>query len=346
MISKKQRFSICYFMTRALFLGMGISLATNITNQDTWISCILGTLLGYIIIYVNHQILKKKKDKTLKEVLKDMKWIGWIIRVFFILLAFVIILQNLVLLEIFTTSFFLIKTPPIMISLTIMAMVIYLSFQGIKVIGRVSECLFPISLIINSIGILALAPTIQIENFLPILTSSTFQILKSSFIIAIIGATPYVLFTQTTDDGWKMPLGYGFGMVSILTVVILVIGVLGIHLVNIYRFPEYMVLKTISLFEFIEKVENFICVVWIFDMFILLSMAATFLKDLLPKKKNTVWFLAIMIGTMLLSSFVFNLKYYLDLIIFYIYYIIVGVLFVLTSVPVFLHLLRKKRSST
>lgn len=344
MISKRQRFTICYFMTRALFIGMGIALSFNVTQQDTWISCILGTLLGYIFIYINHQILKRKKDKTINEVLKEMKWTGWFIRIFFILLAIVIILENLILLEIYTTSFFLINTPPVMISITIMILVTYLSFKGIKIIGRVSECLFPISILVSITAILTLAPMIKLENFLPILTSNAFQILKSSFIIAMVGSIPYVLFTQTQEDGWKMPASYGVAMMSILAIVILITGVLGMNLVNIYRFPEYMVLKSISLFEFIEKIENFVCMIWVFDMFILVSMAATFLKDLLPQKKNKIWFICIIVAITLLSSFVFNAKYYLDLISYYIYYIVVGILFILTSIPVFIHLLRKKRS--
>ena len=65
---------------------------------------------------------------------------------------------------------------------------------------------------------------------------------------------------------------------------LLTYGILGANLVDIYRYPEYMTLKKIKLFNFVEKVENIVSITWIFDLFITLAVSGNNMKELLPKK--------------------------------------------------------------
>ena len=58
MITKKQKFSVVYFLSRAVFIGIGYSLMFDIAGKDAWISVILGTLLGLLIVYPISKILK------------------------------------------------------------------------------------------------------------------------------------------------------------------------------------------------------------------------------------------------------------------------------------------------
>ena len=69
MTTKYQNFSVNYFLTRALFLGIGFSLITGITKQDSFFAFVIGTLIGLVFIFLINKIEQYKKEKTLHEVL-------------------------------------------------------------------------------------------------------------------------------------------------------------------------------------------------------------------------------------------------------------------------------------
>jgi hypothetical protein len=65
-----------------------------------------------------------------------------------------------------------------------------------------------------------------------------------------------------------------------LIIIIYTIGSLGIDLALKYHYPAYIVMKEVSIFDFIDKIENFIIIHWIFEMFILLSLITYFINKL------------------------------------------------------------------
>ena len=62
-------------------------------------------------------------------------------------------------------------------------------------------------------------------------------------------------------------------------------------MVNVYSYPEYTILRRIRFFNFIENIENFICINWFFDLFISLSLFISKLKDTLNIKNNIIPFI-------------------------------------------------------
>ena len=73
MMSKLENFSVHYFLTRALFLGIGFSLIIGIARQDSILAFLIGTFIGLIFIFLINKIEKYKGEKTLNELLKEMK---------------------------------------------------------------------------------------------------------------------------------------------------------------------------------------------------------------------------------------------------------------------------------
>ena len=93
----------------------------------------------------------------------------------------------------------------------------------------------------------------------------------------------------------KLIRKYLFGTISIILIGILIIAVLGPNLIQIYRFPEYMILKKIKVFQFLEKIENIISITWILDVFMTLAMIGQNIKMTLPKKWNNILFLSFLV---------------------------------------------------
>ena len=60
MITKKQYIILSYFLTRSLFFGLGITKIFHLSYNDAWLSGLVGTLLGLIVISFLYFIRKKK----------------------------------------------------------------------------------------------------------------------------------------------------------------------------------------------------------------------------------------------------------------------------------------------
>ena len=84
-------------------------------------------------------------------------------------------------------------------------------------------------------------------------------------------------------------------MVSIIF--ILTIGVMGIDIVSLYRYPEYIVLKKVSFFRFLNNIENFNAFFWILTYLILIVLSGKVLKDSVNNITKNKW---IFIGVLIL----------------------------------------------
>ena len=94
-------------------------------------------------------------------------------------------------------------------------------------------------------------------------------------------------------------------MLTIFIVVLTITVVLG-EMVNIYSYPEYSVLRKISLFNFIENIENFVSAAWFFDIFISLSICSLKLKNLINVKSSIIPFIVSLIILYIVNKFIVN----------------------------------------
>ena len=62
-MSKRKTLSMCYFLGRAFFLGFGFSVLLNISNKDSWICFLCGSILGLLFVYALSKIKENMKGK-------------------------------------------------------------------------------------------------------------------------------------------------------------------------------------------------------------------------------------------------------------------------------------------
>ena len=281
----KENASIVYFLTRSLFLGFGISLLISSSSKDAYFGALLGLLLGIIITHFYAYIIKNKPKTSLISLYKKDKIVGFITRILMFLISYLILLYTLIIYIVFVISFLLISSPEYYVIIPYIILACYLAFKGLNNINKVASILLPLSLVFTVLGFLGLLNTFNITNFFPILTNTFKDFIFSACAFAGISAFPNILSLHLSNNIKNYHKYYILSGVIIILTIIWINGVFGDSLMRIFRFPEYMMLKQIKLFKFIEKVENIFSTVWIFDLFITSSMAIYFLKESLPQKK-------------------------------------------------------------
>lgn len=340
MTSKLENFATHYFLTRALFLGIGFSIIIGLSKQDSFLAFGVGTLLGVLFIFLINKIQKFKGEKTLSEVLNEMKGLGILLRMIFLIFGIALLAEGLTFIQLFASSFFLIKTPIWFISLPLLFLILRISKNGITTTFRVSTCLFPISVVLTLVSLVALCGYATLDNVKPLFVTETFSFIKAVFYYTSLSVTPSILMLVTTKSNstWS----YLFSSFTLIAKMFLILAIIGPLLATIYRFPEYIILKEIKLLDFIEKIENIVALSWIFDVFVYLSMSSIFIKELLPKKKKGLVHAIIVLGVYLLAFLVIGKYYTNEILIYFALPIFTAIVFLITIPILLIHTYRKR----
>ena len=340
----KEKPFIIYFLTQSLFLGFGISILFSISSKDCYIGALLGLLIGFVIIYLYSKFLELKKKRNLKEILKQNKILGIFVYLLLIIASYILLIYSLVIYKVFVASFMLIKTPEILLLIPIVIFGTYGAFKGLTVINRVAESLIPIALGLAAFAFLGVVGLFDTTNFLPILTTTPSNFFKTALTFAGISTFPSLLTIHYQEKPKYMLTTYSLTCLLIIGTIIYINGILGEELVHIYRFPEYMVLKQLKLFQFIEKVENILSIAWIFNIFILLMTSIHSIKELLPNKKPKIITVIILILTLYMIDKVFAFNYVNELRIYKLLPYISIIIPLIIIIPL-LYLAKKKKSN-
>lgn len=314
MKTNKYKLSEIYLLSRSLSLGLLFSYSFFLVGTNTLISFIFGILLGIFFVFIYSKIKLNKKTKAF-EILLYM---------FFILLSSIIITT-------FISSFFLNKTPKIFIILPSILLCYYISTKDKDVMKWLSLALTFFSIITIIFNFLALMPHMEIKNILPLFTFKNKNMIKSIFFYAILTSCPLILLNDEDYSTKDYISSYIITNIISLIICFAIVSILGRSLINMYSYPEYMVLKKIQISSFIENVENFISLLWLFDLYYLTSYSIKKINGILTTKIGTVLIFLITV----IDSFVINNNYEYLLYIYkrvpYILYILVIPILILAN---------------
>ena len=334
MITKRQYKIISFFLTRSLFLGLGISRILKLAKNDAWIACILGAILGLLIISL---IYKLKKNFELGNNL-DNSFRGKLVKLVLFLFASFCLHDVIISLTTMASSFFLTLTPPLLIGISVLLIVIYGNYKKISTFAKVAELLLPLSVIIFGTKFISCFFITDYNNFLPIFYGQKSGVLKAAVSFGVLSSAPYFLLLtiKGVDVSYKEHIsGYLWGSLTIMFTISSITGVLGSSLSFLLRYPEYIILKKIKIFNFIENIENILTFTWLFDLTILGLMSGYNIKKILKttfKKKGvfTSTYLLWLIAILVVGVFVFNEHYTLTLSLYkYDVFILLGFILVL-----------------
>lgn len=304
-------FSYVYFLTRVFFIGFGFSFLFNIANNDAWLSFLIGHLLSLGVVFY----IKKIKEKYEKQ--NFLKEKGHLfLKILYLLFAIIVAMEILFIFQTLASNFFLVQSPHYFIILPAILLVFRICKNSWTTIGRVGSLLMYISLFMVIIALITLSGYGNTEHFLPMLTTDMPHIWQASLYYVAYSTTPLLFLILIPETNNKIPKYYFLANLTIIIMGILIISILGPDLINIYRYPEYMILKDIKILNFIEKVENVFAIATLFDLFMVLAISMNTAKNNLPKKHQNLFFIAILTFVFAGSLF-FGVYYKLALQLYY-----------------------------
>lgn len=299
-INDKSQLQIKFLLGRSLFLGGGISLMLKYGSKDAGLAIILGFLLGIALIYLYSYV----SFDSIQEYLKKHEILNLIIKGFLLLFYLFMIFYLLTIFAIFIYSFYLPFTKTIISCTPFVLLAVYLSSKKMTGIIRVSKILFYINLILIVIKYTMLAPYLNLENFLPVFTIGFKNLFKTALIFAIFTTSPYLLLIDNKTSFKTNLKCYSANFIIILLMIFYLIGVFGGPLAQTFSYPEFSILRQINVFNFIQNIESFLAVNWLFDIFIAISIGATKIKEVIGYKSYLWTCLIYLILVYIVSTYV------------------------------------------
>ena len=330
-----------FFLTRSLFFGLGISLICKYTDKDTYIGAIIGIFLGMLIILGYRAIIRRKGNMSLNQIFAQNKVVGTIAKTLLLIASIIILTYSLLTYKTFVSSFLLSTTPVFMILLPWLILLFYAAWGGLSMIHKLATSLLPLSIVLSLLSIISIFGNFDYYNFLPILTAKPMNMFMTIISFAGISAFPGILSLHFNSNVKHYVKYYLLSAILVVIAILCINGVFGEVLVNVFRFPEYMVLKQVKFLDFIEKVENILYIAWAFDLFITSAFSIYSIKELVPKKRNN-WSTIIIVGivAILIDKF-FDFNYIYEL---FLYYALpyVSLIFPIIIILLLFYLLKKK----
>lgn len=248
-----------YFNGRSLFIGFCLSSIFRTTNTNFWLSEIIGMILGVLTILLVRRTNNYKFAK---------KFVG-----------FVFTLLSVLLLVYMSSTLYLDETPNIILAGFALLGVFTISSCERSSLKRTFTFLFCFSLVMLLASQSLLIIEAKSYNLLPFFNTSISDTLMGAGIFYLASLTPILALNEVKvkEDKKGLLVNYCMASLSIILTSVMTVLVLGMNEAAIYRYPEYVVLKRIKVYEFFSNVDNAFTMIMVID---LLVTAATGLKNM------------------------------------------------------------------
>ena len=292
-ISSLEYNTLIWFILRSCFTELTFTTLIYHIKQDSWLSVLIGTIIG-LIPFTIYEILKKKhpNDNLITLNKKTYKKIGNIVNIIILIGCLIACFCLFWILTHFTNALFLSKTSPWIIGIALIIPVGYASTKNIHIIGKVSLILFYINIIFNIIIMTGLTGNIDINGIKPILESNPSKILSCS--IYFIGFNIAKLFFLTGISQNKIKnyssklnlLTYIISCLNMLSIITTTICVFGIDLTSLYEYPAFQILKRVNILGALDRIESILSLEAIFSDFILIIIIMYYARKIISKTFN------------------------------------------------------------
>ena len=270
---------LVFFIIHGGIFGTGVNILVKVAEEDMWLGCLFGCILGFIPFYTYISLSNTHPDKNIFEIIESVfgKLIGKIFVFIITLFAVSFILFCFWNLTNLISSQYLYNTPQIFIYIIFAIPLIYILSKGIKVALQSIIIIFIMTAIIYIITFFSLVPQSNFMNLMPILKDGIIPVLKAAlgFIVysitplLFIGSIPVHYYEDKENYKKYMVIAYVISCLTVFAIPYLVITIFGIDLVQLYQYPEFQILKRVSIGGFIERIESTLSIQWIFELFVL-----------------------------------------------------------------------------
>lgn len=291
------------------FIGSTMAFGGNsMAGRDSWISVVIGTILALVMYFIYFKLIDLYEGKKFLEINKIVygEKLGSIINIIYGICALLLAFISVNMLTFFINITSLTKTSTIIIFIFIIIGSFILAKSGSMSLVRFSEIVCFLVVIIMAVSLLLSISDINISNILPVLESSSGDILKSSYTVLILpfleGLFVLALFYKKDKTNKKIiNLSIIFSGTVILLSSLRNLFVLGYPAITSFTYPSYAAVSLINLSSFIQREEVLVSIVFVlcymFKSAILINFAAVSIKN-----KNSNKILAILCSLLFLGS--------------------------------------------
>ena len=300
-ITNLQIGSLVYFIMHANFIGITFNSISHLLKEDSYLGIILGSIIGLIpmLVYLyifNYEPSLNINEKNIKLFGKHLGNIINIIISIFTLIIITISFSNLVNI---IHSDYLSKTPMILVVITFLIPIYYSVYTGLKSICRASLMFLFIILILVIISNLGLLIQININNFKPFFYNNI-NLFKGSIYFVIYNITPLYLINtipksnivNNNKTNKCIVTFYFISILSLLTTTLNIIGIFGTKLTSLYHYPEFQILKHVSIIGISSRIDSILFIEWIFDILVFIIIGLYYIVSTshsIIKEKNNIF---------------------------------------------------------
>lgn len=277
-----QIFWLILVMDLGMALVMTITPSLQAAKQDAWISIVAAGCIALLITFFATQLAQLYPGQTLIEYSQTIlgTWLGKAVILIYLIQWFTIIPIVLRQFSDLVQIMLLTGTPKEAVMLLMILLIVYATYAGgIEGIGRCSEFLGPIILVMVTLVLIMSINNINLKNILPVYADSGITgILGGSLAPAsYIGHNvEFLMFGAFMRQPHKAaPYTYGAVITASFFVLITtaaIIFTLGVNVSPSMWYPFFEMTKKISLFGFIDNFDAIPVVIWISSVFIKLSV--------------------------------------------------------------------------
>ncbi|WP_010252694.1 GerAB/ArcD/ProY family transporter [Acetivibrio cellulolyticus] len=249
-----------------------------LAGPDSWISIIIATVVGLLVVWINTILAQLHPGKTILEVIQIVlgKWLGGFMAVCFVLITFITGTQVAWYVGDFFTTMYMAGTSSYYINILFVAVLAIALLYGLEAMFRATEIIFMLGFPLMTISLIMLAPQVKVDNLLPIMENGIGPAIKGVIPIMSFVIMPIILlnmvFPANIVDFKKakkaMFVGYFLGIIVSAFAIMFCVLVLGSTVTANLRFPLFTVTKEINVGTIFSRVEALVVFVWIVTNFI------------------------------------------------------------------------------
>lgn len=288
-ISAFQVFAIAAMIGNSLFVGMGNTITVLSARENTWIVSLISLVIGIIPILFFNKFMNYEPSLNIfeKNIVLFGKFIGSILNLFITLLMALVLIIIIWAVSNFASIKYLTETPILFLTFLFIIPVIYGTIKGIECISRVIEILFFISAFLHVIITTALFQFVDLENLKPILSHGIKPIITSVYNFIVFAYTPFFSLLCIPKDNMVKKekvnkfviFGYIIASLLMTLVFFMTMSIVGVDVITMYKYPEYYVIKKLSISPAFDNVENFLSLHWIFNLISGAFLTSYFIKS-------------------------------------------------------------------
>lgn len=230
-------------------------------NKLSITDLIFGGILGLILIII-YQKLNLKKYTIFKLIL--------------LLTLIILSLATLNNVTYFIQNNILRNFSYLMIAIPFLALSIYIAIKGYHTYIKTIELSSYILITIFILSIIMLIPYIEPSNF----TGFNYNLTTNFIDVAILILIIFIAFNYLNNYQINYKI-YTFSIINIVFLRLLTTSILSNTLENVFDYPYISIFKKISYFEFLERLEGFLSMQYLFDYLFLLTLFTLTIKFLI-----------------------------------------------------------------